>query len=761
MGSTRSRLLLVLLCAAAWLPGGASAAVPSTLAVYGAINAQGGAAPDGKYGLTFALYAVESGGAAVWSEPLVALQVVGGRFAHVLGQSKPLQAAALAAPKELWLGVAVNFDPEQARVRLHSVAFALQAASAGGLSCSGCVDTPQLANGAISAEKVGFTFAGSKTKGGAADMALALQCTGCVNVAAMKFDSDVDLGGNGLKAKKVIADQISGQVVAAAAFVGDGSKLTGIKTPSGSCPVKGEVVKGINADGTLSCVPGGGAGGLPPDGIDEISNNLIFNQFVDSATSEAPVPIPDNNPIGASGTLDFPDVGLAQKLTVHIDVENSDLAAVELTLYDPDNVKYLLLAKGAGKGTQLKTSYPDPTPTASGDLTTWVGKNPKGKWQLKVTDEAFKNNQFDGAIKSWRVDIQTLSSKKIQVKGDLIVDGSVMGSKGFNIVGDTTFSGKVVYHGDVVFKKSVVFEGGVSFGAAPRETFELCTDPNKDGACYLQLYPSRPFLQASQLCAENKADVCTDSQTYRMRKVYSWHTTGPNWTNSFADNDSGQWQVANGGSGDNHSHNSNYLVPCCKNITPSTPGEQVVGGVRVLKINNSNNATWDTAVEACLAVKADLCDKGQLLVLRQKGKISANMWASDHSDNDGSMASSAIGSVSDDPNPSQKYGYACCATSRTTNDCPKGATEIEGVCVATIHNGGANWSTSANACAALGARLCSISQTAVLRKAGKVTSSASWTASYSDNDGGQASIGVGGAGDNHGEGSSYGYACCF
>jgi len=758
---TRFFVATLIACTGSWIASEATAAVPTTLAVQGTIKAQGGAAPDGKYGLGFALYEVKTGGTAIWKEPLAPKTVTGGRFQHVLGETKALNPAMLAAAKSLWLGVSVNFDPEQPRVRLHSVVYALQAASAGGLACSGCVGANHLSNGAISADKVGFTFAGSKTKGGAAQTALDLQCTGCVGVSEMKFDGDVDLGGNALKAKKLIAGDITAQAIVANSYVGDGAKLTGIKTPSGSCSAKGHVVKGIKSDGSLICVPGGGASGLPPDGIDEISNNLIFNQFVDSASSKAPVPIPDNNPIGVSDFIIFPDLGLAQKLTVHIDVANSNMSSVELTLYDTNNAKYLLLKKGAGKGNSLKTSFPEPSTPASGDLKSWVGKNPKGKWQLKITDEAFLNNQFDGAVKSWRIDIQTLSSKKIQVKGDLIVDGSVQGSKGFNIVGDTKFSGKVTFEDEVVFKKGVVFEGGVSFGTEPKQAFEMCKDDNKQGSCYLQLFPARPFIQASKLCASYKLDICTDSQAYMMRQYYSWHTGQPNWTNSFADNDGGKWSGSNGGSGDNHSHTSHYLVPCCNNVTPATKGEQLVGGVRLLKVNNAENANWDTAVKACMALKADLCDKGQLVVLRQKGKISARMWSSDHSDNDGNMASSAIGNTSDDTNPGQKYGYACCATTRTTDACPKGATDINGVCVAKIHNGGANWSTSANACAALGARLCSISQTTVLRQAGKVTSSASWTASYSDNDGSQAAVGVGNAGDNHGAGSNYGYACCF
>jgi len=746
----------------------AEAEVPGTLAVYGTIGSAGGGAPSGKYVATFSIYGAASGGQAAWTEGLTPITVNGGRFSTILGAKKPLTATLLASLKEAWLGVAVDLNKEQPRVRLHTVAYALQAQSAAGLACSGCVTAQHLAPGAISADKVGFTFAGAKTKGGPANSALDLQCTGCVSVGELKIDGDLDLGGNALKAKTAVVGNLSAQSISASSFAGDGSKLTGIKTPSGACSAKGHVVKGINPDGSLQCVPGGGASGLPPDGIDEISNNLIFNQFVDSAKSKAPVPIPDNNPIGTSDVIDFPDVGLAQKLTVHLEVENSNLSAVELTLYDPANQKYVLLPKGVGKGTKLVTSYPAPSKPASGDLTAWIGKNPKGKWRLKVTDEAFKNNQFDGAIKSWRIDIQTLSSKKIQIKGDLIVDGSVQGSKGFQIVGDTGFAGAVVFNEEVKFKKSIIIEGGIAFGDIKKQSFQICDDPDPNGPCIAELSSGRPFLEAALHCAAQKGDICTDSQCYAMRKVSNGSTIYnftllPNWTNSFADNDSGQWSSVNGGTGDNHSHTSNYLVPCCHNITPIVPGEQKVAGIRVLKINNADNATWDTAVQACLKLKADLCDKGQYRVLRNKGKISARMWASDHSDNDNTSGSykKGIGGVSDNPTPGQKYGYACCATDRQKLDCPAGAQNVKGVCVAKIHNSNVNWNTASTACAALGARLCSIAQSAVLRKEGKIKTSASWTASYSDNDGNQAHIGVGNAGDDHTYNSGYGYACCY
>jgi hypothetical protein len=66
-----------------------------------------------------------------------------------------------------------------------------------------------------------------------------------------------------------------------------------------------------------------------------------------------------------------------------------------------------------------------------------VVKNPKGTWRLKVIDTAFLNNTTDGQVVKWSVNLQTLSSKKIQIKGDLIVDGAT------TIGGDLKVTGKI------------------------------------------------------------------------------------------------------------------------------------------------------------------------------------------------------------------------------------------------------------------------------------------------------------------------------
>jgi hypothetical protein len=45
---------------------------------------------------------------------------------------------------------------------------------------------------------------------------------------------------------------------------------------------------------------------------------------------------------------------------------------------------------------------------------------------LKVVDTSFLNNTTDGQVVKWSVNLQTLSSKKIRVAGDLVIDGNII-----------------------------------------------------------------------------------------------------------------------------------------------------------------------------------------------------------------------------------------------------------------------------------------------------------------------------------------------
>ncbi len=407
-------------------PTPATAAIPNTLSVAGALsNAAGGPAADGEYVAMFALYESKTGGKAVWLEGPTKLQVKAGRFGHALGIDKPLSAAQLALMKEIWLGVKLGLEPELPRVPIRSVASAMLAERATALACTGCIKGAQLAPGTISADKLGFAFAGSKTKGGPATAATSLACTGCVTNKQLALDGDLDLGGNALKAKAVVAPTVNAQKVVAGSFVGDGSGLTGIKTISGSCKKAGEVVKGVAADGSLICTPALDPSNLPPDALDEVSNKLLTNQFLDTfASDKTPVAIKDNDPTGTPDVIMVPDVGIAQKLSVSVKMTNSDLKTVEIQLFGPDNAKVILYSKSK-TGKALDMTWPAPDKTVSGDLGAWVGKNPKGKWSLKVIDTGFTNNQTDGAVTAWSISVGTLSNKKVEATNDLHVAGTL------------------------------------------------------------------------------------------------------------------------------------------------------------------------------------------------------------------------------------------------------------------------------------------------------------------------------------------------
>ncbi len=421
-GTRLAMLLLPIL-----LAGPAFAAGPTTLGLSGSLSSGAGPVADGTYKLTFRLFASALGGKVLWQEGPLDVTVASGRFGHALGSSKPLTAKILAGAKQGWLTVQVGNDPPLPARPLHAVAWALRASEADAVACSGCIGDGHLAGGSISASKVGFTYAGSSTKGGpatSAKVATDLKCTGCVSVAELKIDGDLDLGGNALKAAKIAATAIAAGQVAATTFVGDGSKLTGIKVPAGMCKNKGEVVKGINPDGSLSCIPGTNADALPADALDEISNGQLTTEFLHETSNTKAVPIPDNNPIGASSDIVLPDVGTAKGIVISVDIASSDISQVEVTVFDPNKGKFVLHSK-TGKGKVLKSSWPTPTKTVSGDLSGWIGKNPKGTWRLKVVDSKFVNNGSDGAIKSWSIAVQTLSNKKVEAKGLLLTSGGL------------------------------------------------------------------------------------------------------------------------------------------------------------------------------------------------------------------------------------------------------------------------------------------------------------------------------------------------
>ncbi|MSP92223.1 MAG: hypothetical protein EXR79_10545 [Myxococcales bacterium] len=169
---------------------GSAAAHAATLPVTGLLrNDAGGPVADGKYVFIVALYEAADATKPAWEETQKSVDVNKGLFAMTIGENVAIPVGLVSTDKPLWFGVQVGAEPELPRspVQWSARAWYAHAAGAGtfayaastspggkatGLECSGCVTAAMLGNGAVQAAHVGFSYAGSESKGGPATSAL-------------------------------------------------------------------------------------------------------------------------------------------------------------------------------------------------------------------------------------------------------------------------------------------------------------------------------------------------------------------------------------------------------------------------------------------------------------------------------------------------------------------------------------------------------------------------------------------------------------
>ena len=109
-----------------------TSAVPNLVRYSGTISSAGQASASRTVGVTFALYKQQEGGAPVWQEVQNVVLSAGGHYSVLLGSASPagLPADLFSPQEQRWLGVQVEGQPEQPRVLLVSVPYALKAAEA-------------------------------------------------------------------------------------------------------------------------------------------------------------------------------------------------------------------------------------------------------------------------------------------------------------------------------------------------------------------------------------------------------------------------------------------------------------------------------------------------------------------------------------------------------------------------------------------------------------------------------------------------------
>lgn len=114
----------VVLLACLVIPVSALADAPSTMSYQGVLTVDNGSfVPDGNYNITFRLYDVAAGGAALHTENFPAVAVERGGFSVILGSISPLP---VIFDRQIYLGVQVAADPELTpRVALASSPYAM------------------------------------------------------------------------------------------------------------------------------------------------------------------------------------------------------------------------------------------------------------------------------------------------------------------------------------------------------------------------------------------------------------------------------------------------------------------------------------------------------------------------------------------------------------------------------------------------------------------------------------------------------------
>ena len=351
--------------------------VPLMMPVQGVLRDNAGApVAEGTFGITFSLYAAETGGDPVWSEswppagetcvnqPEHCVAVQSGVFHTLLGTFAPLDPTVFAAAPELWLGLTVETDPELPRRRLGSTAYALHAGSAkvaGGLSCTGCVGTAQLDSQELASEIDQYLTLNGYQPG------------------APYGDADVQAlldGGGYQKATDPIQPS---------------------QLPPGLLDSAGGVFSNDFAS-TFTLTPGAGA--------DVIKG---FNYQPDQWTKS------------------LPSLGTTTSFSVKLDIQHTDVSELEIWLIPPAGLgeAVKLHDKGLPGVSHMVTTYSDGDALPSGTLAQFVGVDVAGTWTLTIFDGVAPPPD-DGKLISWSFEVHYQPPSTTALDKTVVLDSPVV-----------------------------------------------------------------------------------------------------------------------------------------------------------------------------------------------------------------------------------------------------------------------------------------------------------------------------------------------
>ncbi len=189
-------VVILITCAASAQVPASDSVVPPLVNYAGVAKDASGKLLKGVIGATFAVYAEEEGGPALWIETQNINASATGNFNVMLGATKPegLPQDVFSSGQARWLGISYNGEVEQPRVALLSVPYALKAGDAqtlGGLPPSAFVLAAPVTPAAIPGAAVAAT-----TSSAPLAVAPPLAGNGTVDFIPIWTDSTGDLGNS-------------------------------------------------------------------------------------------------------------------------------------------------------------------------------------------------------------------------------------------------------------------------------------------------------------------------------------------------------------------------------------------------------------------------------------------------------------------------------------------------------------------------------------------------------------------------------------
>src|SRR5580658_2516342 len=222
----------------------AGSALPRLVRFSGTAKDAGGNPVTGVTGITFALYAEQTGGAPLWSETQSVQAGADGHYTVLLGAAKSegLPADLFTAEQAHWVGVSVEGQAEQPRILLVSAPYALKAGDAetlGGLPPSAFLLAAPAAAGAASSAKPQATSSASPDATCAAltsdGTATANQVAKFTAACAIEPSAIFESGGNvgiGTTAPTATLDVIGNVAVAGSVSSTAAATLAGVSLPA-------------------------------------------------------------------------------------------------------------------------------------------------------------------------------------------------------------------------------------------------------------------------------------------------------------------------------------------------------------------------------------------------------------------------------------------------------------------------------------------------------------------------------------------------